>query len=123
MAKKEKTTEEAIAEVNNGIREGLRHWSDIMILADADQWAVHLKYFPSDLMNATLIFQHVASNIGIKAGKIDEETAKVLGDRLRRLVIDMTGYDPHVEMAKMVKGMKEQKANNEGKEVNDGGEM
>ena len=118
-----KTTEEAIAEVNNGIREGLRHWSDVMILADADQWAVHLKYFPSDLMNATLIFQHVASNIGIKAGKIDEETAKVLGDRLRRLVIDMTGYDPHVEMARMVKDMKEQKANNEGKEVNDGREM
>jgi hypothetical protein len=107
------TTEEAISEVNNGIREGLRHWSDIMILADADQWAVHLKYFPSDLMNATLIFQHVASNIGIKAGKIDEETAKVLGDRLRRLVIDMTGFDPHVEMAKMVKERKEQEKGKE----------
>jgi hypothetical protein len=110
------TTEEAIAEVNNGIREGLRYWSDIMILADADQWAVHLKYFPSDLMNATLIFQHVASNIGIKAGKIDEKTAKVLGDKLRRLVIDMTGYDPHVEIAKIEKDMKEQE---EGKEVSE----
>ena len=107
---------EAIAEVNKGIREGLKHWSDIMILADADQWSLYLKYFPSDLMNATLIFQHVASNIGIKAGKIDEETAKVLGDRLRRLVIDMTGFDPHVEMEKMVKDMKEQE---KGKEVSE----
>lgn len=104
----------AIAEVNKGIREGLKHWADITILADADQWSLYLKYFPSDLMNATLIFQHVASNIGIKAGKIDEETAKVLGDRLRRLVIDMTGYDPHVEMAKIVKETKE-----EGKEVSE----
>jgi hypothetical protein len=104
---------EALAEVNKGIREGLKHWSDIMIMADADQWALYLKYFPSDLMNATLIFQHVASNIGIKAGKIDEETAKVLGDRLRRLVIDMTGFDPHVEMAKMVKERKEQEKGKE----------
>ena len=47
-------------------------------------------------MNAVYIFQHVASNIGIKAGKIDEETAKVLGHQLRKLVIDMTGYDPHI---------------------------
>ena len=32
-------------------------------------------YFPRDLMNAVLIYQHVASNIGIKAGRIDEEKA------------------------------------------------
>ena len=96
MAKKEKTTEECLAEVNNGIREGLRFWSDMMLRAEADEWAYKLNYFPSDLMNAVYIFQHVASNIGIKAGRIDEETAKVLGHQLRKLVIDMTGYDPHL---------------------------
>ena len=95
MAKKKMTTEECLAEVNDGIREGLRFWSDMMLRAEADEWAYKLNYFPTDLMNAVYIFQHVASNIGIKAGKIDEETAKVLGNQLRKLVIDMTGYDPH----------------------------
>ena len=85
-----------IAEVNKHIREGM--WQvaiDIMLTADADQWAYDLTYFPRDLMNATLIFQHVASNIGIKAGRIDEKKAVDFGQRLRQLVIDMTGYDPH----------------------------
>jgi hypothetical protein len=94
MDKKKMTEAEIIEEINKGIREGLKHWSDIMLSADAEQWAYKLTYFPTDLMNAVLIFQHVAINIGIKAGRIDEENAKVVGDRLRRLVIDMTGFDP-----------------------------
>ena len=72
-----------------------------MLMADADQWAYHLRYFPRDLMNATLIFQHVASNIGIKAGRIDEKRAVEYGQRLRQLVIDMTGYDPADIVSKM----------------------
>ena len=84
-----------IAEVNKHIREGINQWADIMLTADADQWAYELRYFPRDLMNAVLIFQHVASNIGIKAGRIDEKRAVEYGQRLRQLVIDMTGYDPH----------------------------
>lgn len=84
-----------IAEVNKHIREGINHWADIMLTADAGQWAYELRYFPRDLMNAVLIYQHVASNIGIKAGRIDEEKATEFGQRLRQLVIDMTDYDPH----------------------------
>ena len=84
-----------IAEVNKHIRDGINQWADIMLTADADQWAYNLTYFPRDLMNAVLIFQHVASNIGIKAGRIDEKRAVEYGQRLRQLVIDMTGYDPH----------------------------
>ena len=37
----------------------------------------------------------MASNIGIKAGRIDENRVVEYGQRLRQLVIDMTGYDPH----------------------------
>lgn len=84
-----------IAEINLHIRNGIAQWSDIMLLADADEWAVKLNYYPRDLMNAVLIYQHVASNIGIKAGCIDEQKAVEFGNRLRQLVIDMTGYDPH----------------------------
>lgn len=84
-----------IHEINQHIRAGINQWADIMLTAEADQWAYQLRYFPRDLMNATLIFQGVASNIGIKAGRIDENKAVEFGQRLRQLVIDMTGYDPH----------------------------
>ena len=84
-----------IAEVNKHIREGINQWADIMLTADADQWAYDLTYFPRDLMNAVFIFQHVASNIGIKNGHIDEAKAVEFGNRLRELIKDMTGYDPH----------------------------
>lgn len=102
----EKEKKDAIKKVNDGIREGINHWADIMLMGDADRWSFELEYFPRDLMNAILIFQHVASNIGIKAGRIDEEKAVEYGNRLRHLVMDMTGYDPHIEVEKMAKEVK-----------------
>lgn len=93
--KNEQNEQARIAEINLNIRNGIAQWSDIMLLADADEWAVKLNYYPRDLMNAVLIYQHIASNIGIKAGIIDEQKAVEFGQRLRQLVIDMTGYDPH----------------------------
>ena len=84
-----------IPEINQHIRDGINQWADVMLTAEADQWAYQLRYFPRDLMNAVYIFQHVASNIGIKSGHIDEDRAATYGQRLRELVRDMTGYDPH----------------------------
>jgi hypothetical protein len=90
-----KQAEKQLKEINLHIREGINHWAEIMLLADADEWAVNLNYFPRDIANATLIFQHVCSNVGIKNGRIkDAETAEAYGKRLRQLIIDMTGYDP-----------------------------
>lgn len=87
--------EKGIKEANKIIREAINQWADIMLEFEARELAVHLDYFPRDLMNATYLFQHVASNIGIKAGNIDEQKAVEFGERLRQLIIDMTGYDPH----------------------------
>jgi hypothetical protein len=84
-----------IAEINKEIRDGINHWAYFMIMAEADQWAVNLNYDTTDLMNAVYIFQHIASNIGIKNGHIDEVKAVEFGNRLRELIKDMTGYDPH----------------------------
>ena len=89
----DKETQKQIKEINEKIREGINHWADIMLLADADEWAVHLDYFPRDLINAIFIFNHVASNIGIKCGRITEDNAVTFANRLRQLVQDMTGYD------------------------------
>ena len=91
--------EKIMKEISTRIREGINQWADVMLEADANQWAIYLDYFPRDLMNAVFIFQHVASNIGIKAGKIDEQKAVEFGERLRQLVTDMTGYDPHEIMS------------------------
>ena len=87
--------ESEIKEINTAIREGLNQWADVMLESEVKQWAYRLDYFPRDLMNAIYIFQHVASNIGIKAGVINEQNVVDIGNRLRQLVIDMTGYDPH----------------------------
>jgi len=95
IEKNEQNEQVQISEINQHIREGINQWAGIMLTADADEWAVKLNYYPRDLMNAVLIYQHVASNIGIKAGIIDEQKAVEFGQRLRQLVIDMTGYDPH----------------------------
>ena len=83
-----------IAEINQHIRDGVNQWADTMLMADADQWAVYLNYYPRDIANACMIFQHICSNVGIKAGRIDAQKAEEYGKRLRQLVIDMTGYDP-----------------------------
>ena len=93
MAKEEMIAKQ-IGEINQHIRDGVNQWADTMLMADADQWAVHLNYFPRDIVNACMIFQHICSNVGIKAGRIDEEKAMEYGKRLRQLVSDMTGYDP-----------------------------
>lgn len=107
MAKE--TMMKQIAEINQHIRDGVNQWADTMLLADADKWAYHLNYFPRDIANACLIFQHICSNVGIKAGRIDEKNAQEYGMRLRQLVIDMTGYDP----AEIVSEMKPNEDNNQ----------
>lgn len=87
--------QEAIKEINQAIRDGLNQWADIALEAEYKQWAENLNYFPRDLMNVCYLFMHVSSNIGIKAGRVNLENTAVFGERIRQLVIDMTGIDPH----------------------------
>ena len=75
-----------IIEINQHVRDALNQWADITLEMEVKQWAYMMDYFPRDLMNATYLFQHVASNIGIKNGHINEERAMVYGERLRRRV-------------------------------------
>jgi len=84
-----------IQEINAHIKAALKQWSDICLLSEADQWAYLLNYDSMDAMNACYLFQHVCSNIGIKAGVIDLNNTEDFGNRLRQLMIDMTGLDPY----------------------------
>ena len=66
-----------------------------LLLEIQSQNMAHLMEFDEDdLLNITYLFQAIASNIGIKAGLINMERAEEFGNRLRQLVIDMTGIDP-----------------------------
>lgn len=84
-----------IQEINTHIKAALKQWSDICLMSEADQWAYLLNYDSMDAMNVCYLFQHVCSNIGIKAGVIDINNTEDFGNRLRQLMIDMTGLDPH----------------------------
>ena len=84
-----------LQEINGHIKAGIKQWADVCLMADADEWAYYLNYDKDDVASALLIFQHVCMNIGIKGGIIDEKKAYELGERLRQLVIDMTGIDSH----------------------------
>ena len=85
--------DEQIQEINRHIKDGIEQWANICLTADADQWAFYLDYDKDDVMNATLLFHHVCANIGIKSGRIHEKEAIEFGERLNRLVLDMTGID------------------------------
>lgn len=43
MTEKEKMD---IREINSRMREGINIWADIMLMAEADRWAIELDYFP-----------------------------------------------------------------------------
>ena len=55
-----------IKEINQHISDALQQWADIMLLADADNWAYHLEYSDEDVFNAVYIVNHVLMNRGIK---------------------------------------------------------
>ncbi len=70
---KKMNEKEQIKEINQYISDALEQWSAIMVKADADEWAYELEYSDRDLLNALQIFNHVASNIAIKSGHLNEE--------------------------------------------------
>ena len=74
---------------------------------DGEVSAEQMQYTEEDLMNATIVFNHVASNIRIlkafaswqledeqKHSEFQQESMD-LWLQLRSLIIRMTGFDPH----------------------------
>ena len=82
-----------IKEINQHISDALQQWADIMLLADADEWAFHLNYSDKDALNAIFIFNHVLMNIGIKNGVLDDKNAIEKAKQLRQFIKDYCGLD------------------------------
>lgn len=92
---------EAIKEINQHISDALEQWSDIMLKADADLWAYELNYTDEDLLNALYIFNHVAQNVAIKSGFLNEKNVSQKMDKFRKLIVECFGFDT-VELTKKV---------------------
>lgn len=94
MNKENTPTSEQISEFNRHIKDGIRQWSDMCLTFDADNVSKQFNYDKHDLVGATLIFQHVFYNIGIKNGLIaSEETGDMVGNTMHDFIEKFTGID------------------------------
>lgn len=84
---------EQIKEINQHISHALKQWSNILLVADADDWAYYLNYSNQDALNAIFIFNHVLSNIGIKNGVLNDKNVIEKTNKLRECVKDFCGLD------------------------------
>ena len=106
--KEEKFDHEEIKEVNEHISAALEMWQDVMLQADAMEWAYYLNYTDEDLLNALYIFNHVAQNIAIKKGYLNEENAEMRMRRFCDCIENCFGFNT-IELTNKVLGKNERK--------------
>lgn len=83
-----------IKEINKALSNVLEQWSDVVLTADAEQWAFELEYTDRDLLNALWIFNHVAQNKAIKAGHFKDSNDEIEKMRkFRESLKDAFGFD------------------------------
>lgn len=90
--KKAKNNIDNIKEINRQMSNSLKFWSDIALMADADNWAYYLEYSDEDVLSAINIFMHVLMNRGIKSGHLNENATEK-GTMLRNAISDFCGID------------------------------
>lgn len=96
---------DSIREIQVHIGDALEQWADIMLNIEADNKAFMLHYKEKDLLNATYIFMHIMSNIGIHNGTINNEVmGTASGNELREYIKKYTGIDTHELTERIIKG-------------------
>lgn len=65
-------SKEKIKEINQYIKDSLAEWSDILLEADYNGWAVDLEFDEDDLLNILQMFTSIWSNSAIKRGVFTE---------------------------------------------------
>lgn len=93
----------SIRKINREISGALKFWQDMLLIADADEWAYYLNYSDEDLLNALYIFNHVAQNIAIKNGHFTEENVEEKMAKFREGIKEGFGFDT-VELTNKVLG-------------------
>lgn len=102
---------EKIKIINHAISEALGRWSNIVITADADEWAYSLEYSDEDMLNALFIFNHVWQNRAIKNGVLNTENATEKMEKFKGMVMDVFGIDTIELTNKVVSNMKGENKN------------
>ena len=97
-----------IKEINEHISSALETWQEIMLQADAGEWAYYLNYTDEDLLNALYIFNHVAQNIAIKNGYLADASVEEKMAGFRKGIKEGFGFDT-VELTRKVLGKNERK--------------
>lgn len=95
-----------IKKINKEISGALKFWQDMLLIADADEWAYYLDYSEEDLLNALYIFNHVAQNIAIKNGHFTEENVEEKMTKFREGIKEGFGFDT-IELTNKVLGKNE----------------
>lgn len=102
---------EKIKTINQAISGALWRWSNIVITADADEWAYFLEYSDEDMLNALFIFNHVWQNRAIKEGIFNPENAKEKMEKFKSTVMEIFGVDTIELTNKVVSNMKGENKN------------
>lgn len=98
-----KSNKAEIKKINKEISGALKFWQEMLLIADADEWAYYLDYSDEDLINALYIFNHVAQNIAIKKGYYTEANAAEKMAKYREGIKEGFGFDT-VELTNKVLG-------------------
>ena len=88
-----KDNKRRIRQINKDIKGALHFWADMLLISDSDEWSYLLDYDDADLLNALYIFNHVAQNIAIKNGHLDDTNVEDKIAIFRKGIKDGFGFD------------------------------
>lgn len=82
-----------IAEINGQMKESFKEWSDILIEADAKEWAYFLYFDKKDLLSTLNIFWRVWSNYAIKHNVFDIDNAEAKAKNFAKAIEECFGIN------------------------------
>lgn len=101
-----KDNKRQISKINKEIKEALNFWADMLLISDVDNWSYYLNYDDKDLLNALYIFNHVAQNIAIKNGHLNEKNVEIHMRRFCDCIENCFGFNT-IEITNKVLGKNE----------------
>ena len=93
MGKDKEELIKMIAEINGQMKESFEEWADILLEADAKEWAYFLDFDKKDLFSTLNIFWRVWSNYAIKKGIFKSSNAENKAKMLVKAIEDCFGIN------------------------------